>query len=391
MSPLAPSLTRLLLGDDPRQKWRASQSLLVLAVYLVFAVVQHAEVMLGMIDASQSWKLTTWNLVGGFTFYGCIRSGLNLRLTSGRSLAIPQSVWAMVGITWSYAITGGARGAVILIMILVVVFTMFELTPGKARAVAATAFTMLAATMAYKALTDPMRYDPRVEAMHVLFSGIVLAASYVLAVRIGRLRARLVEQRTDLEQQRAALAEALERIRALATRDELTGLPNRRSAIERMQQELAVRERPEPLMSLAVIDIDHFKHINDKHGHAGGDAVLRRFGERAQTVMRRGDTLARWGGEEFLLVMPSTGVTQGLAALKRIRQAILDLSFDDIAPGMRMTFSAGVSECVGEHDLEAAIARADAAMYRAKRAGRDRLLAFEAGVTHDAADANTVS
>ena len=378
MSKLASALTGLLLGDDPGQKLRVSQALLVLVLYLVFAVVQHTEVVLGMIDASQSWALTTWNLVGGFGFYGCIRSGLNLRLKSGRSLAIPQSVWAMVGITWSYAITGPARGAVILIMILVVVFTMFELTPARARVVAGMAFTMLALTMVAKALTDPVRYDPRVEAMHVLFSGIVLAASYVLAVRIGRLRARLVEQRTHLEQQRAELAEALERIRTLASRDELTGLPNRRAALERMQQELAVRARPEPMMSLAVLDIDHFKRINDNHGHAGGDAVLRRFSEHAQTLMRRGDILARWGGEEFLLVMPATTVAQGLMALGRIRQALQDVSFDDIAPAMRVTFSGGIAECLGPHDLEAAIARADAAMYQAKSAGRDRLIAFEA-------------
>lgn len=381
MSQTVAALSRLLLGDDARQKVRASQALLVLTVYIVFAMVQHAEVLLGMIDASQSWALTAWNLTGGFGFYLGIRSGLNLRLESGRSLAVPQSVWAMVGITWSYAITGAARGAVLLIMILVVVFTMFELTPRRARAVAGTAFAMLALTMLFKAWTDPVRYDPRVEAMHGLFSGIVLTASYVLAVRIGRLRARLVEQRRSLEQQRTELGEALERIRTLATRDELTGLLNRRAAMEHMQRELAVRARPEPMMSVALIDLDHFKRINDEHGHAGGDTVLRRFGEATQSVLRAGDLLARWGGEEFLLVMPATGVGQASAALQRIRQAVSNLSLDEVAPGMKVTFSAGASECLGPHDLEAAIARADAAMYSAKRAGRDRFVAFEARVT----------
>ncbi len=376
MSKALSALSKLVLGDDPGQKLRVSQSLLVLAVYLVFAVVQHVEVVLGMIDASQSWALTAWNLTGGLGFYVCVRSGLNLRLKSSRSMAIPQLIWAMVAITWSYAITGAARGGAILIMILVVVFAMFELTPVRARAVAAAAFTMLAVTMLCKALTDPVRYDPRVEAMHVLFSGIVLAASCILATRIGSLRAHLVEQRARLEQQRADLAATLERNLTLATRDDLTGLPNRRAAIERMQNELAVRGRPEPMMSLAMIDIDYFKSVNDSHGHAGGDAVLRRFSERAQSVMRQGDILARWGGEEFLLVMPATSVAQGLTALGRFRQSMLELSFEDIAPGIKVTFSAGVSECTGVHDLEAAVARADTAMYEAKRAGRDRLVAF---------------
>jgi diguanylate cyclase (GGDEF)-like protein len=319
--------------------------------------------------------LTAWNLTGGICFYACIRSGLNLRLQTGRSLAIPQSMWAMVGITWSYAITGPARGAVILIMILVVVFTMFELNPSKARAVAAAAFAMLGTAMVWKALIDPTRYDPRVEGMHLLFSGIVLAAVSVLAVRIGKLRARLQDQRTDLEQQRTELANALERIRALATRDDLTGLANRRAALDRMHDELAVRGRPEPLMSLAMMDIDQFKLINDRHGHAVGDIVLHRFSECAQTAVRAGDMLARWGGEEFLLVMPATAPAQAMAAMERVRQALRHASFDDVAPGLVVTFSAGVSECAGERDLEAAIARADAAMYEAKRSGRNRVVA----------------
>jgi diguanylate cyclase (GGDEF)-like protein len=375
MSAPASSISRLLLGTDPRQTLRVSQALLVLAVYVVFAGVQHLEVMLGMIDATRSWTLTAWNLTGGIGFYACIRSGLNQRLGAGRSLEIPQSLWAMVGISWSYAITGPARGAVILIMVLVVVFTMFELTPSKARVVAAAAFGMLGTTMVWKASTDPAHYDPRVEGMHLLFSGIVLAACSVLAVRIGKLRARLQRQRSDLEQQRSDLADALERIRALATRDDLTGLANRRAALERMHGELAVRGRSEPLMSLALMDIDHFKRINDGYGHAVGDVVLQRFGECAQTAVRAGDMLARWGGEEFLLVMPATSPTQAMAAMERLRMSLQRASFDDVAPGLAVTFSAGISECIGEADLEAAIARADAAMYEAKRSGRDRALA----------------
>ena len=374
MTAPASAVSKLLLGGDPRQLLRVSQALLVLAVYVVFAGVQHVEVMLGLIDASQSRALTAWNLAGGIGFYGFIRSGLNLRLKAGRSLAIPQSMWAMVGITWSYAITGPARGAVILIMILVVVFAMFELKPSKARAVAGGAFAMLGAVMVWKALTDPTRYDPRVEGMHLLFSGVVLAAASVLAVRIGTLRARLQEQRAHLEQQRAELADALERIRALATHDELTGLANRRAALDRMHDELAVRGRPEPLMSLALMDLDHFKLINDAHSHAVGDVVLQRFGEVAQTALRAGDMLARWGGEEFLLVMPATAPKQALAAMERVKQALRNASFDDVAAGLVVTFSAGVSECAGEHDLAAAIARADVAMYEAKRTGRDRVV-----------------
>ncbi len=339
---------------------------MALAVYVVFAGVQHVEVLLGLINRSDSWALTTWNLTGGVFFYASIRSGLNLRLKTSPSLVVPQSIWAMVGIAWSYAITGPARGAVILIMMLVVMFAIFELTPAKARAVAGGAFAMVATAMVWRAMTDPSRYDPRVEGIHLVFSAIVLTACSVLAVRIGRLRSRLQDQRTQLRQ-------ALERVRALATHDDLTGLANRRAALDRMHDELAVRGRPEPLMALVLMGIDHFKLINDGHGHAIGDAVLQRFGQCAQEVVRVGDMLARWGGEEFLLVMPATSAAEAIEAMERVRQA-LSASFEDIVSGLVVTFSAGVSECAGAQDLDGAVARADAAMYEGKRGGRDRIV-----------------
>ena len=354
-----------LLGADRRQRLRASQALLVLAIYLVFAGVQHLEVLLGLIDEAQSWMLTAWGVGGGLLFFAAIRGGLNLRLRKGRSLAIPQALWSMVAISWSYAITGPARGGVILIMMLVVLFGMFDLTPLKARAMAAIAFTMIGSVMVWKACTDPARYDPRVEGLHLVFSGIVLAGASVLAVRIGRLRAHLQAQRSEL-------ASALERIQSLATHDELTGLLNRRAVLERLQVELRERDRAPPRLAVALIDLDHFKRVNDEHGHAAGDAVLRRFAEVARDEVRSGDLLARWGGEEFLLMMPGADAAQGLRGLARIRERLRATPMDGIAGGRVVTFSAGVAECVGVADIEPAIERADALMYRAKQAGRDR-------------------
>ncbi len=368
MEPFSRRLRLLLLGDDPRLQRPLSHCLMVLGIYLAFAVGQHVEVIVGLLDETDSWRLTAWNLAGGFGFYALLRGGLSLRWGDARALAIPQALWAMVGITWSYAITGPARGSVILIMLLIINFGMFSLTPKQARAQAGVAFAMLGSVMLYKALTDPGRYDPRVEAVHFAFAGIVLLSASMLAVRIGNLRARLERQRADLR-------EALQRIQALATCDELTGLTNRRAIMERMQQELAVRKRPEPLMSVALIDLDHFKHINDGHGHAAGDAVLRRFADCARSAVRAGDTMARWGGEEFLLVMPATSSAEALRAMARLREQLQGQTFDDIAPGLVVSFSAGVAECLGTGDLEAAIDRADQAMYAAKHGGRDRAVA----------------
>ena len=350
---------------DARQQLRASQALLGLAVYGVFAIVQHVEVMLGLIEPADSWALTAYNMTGGLFFYAVIRSGLNLRLRSDRALAMPQTLWAMGSLAWSYAITGPARGAVLLITMLVILFGMFSLPPARSRALTAAGFTMLAAVMVWKAASDPARYDPRVEALHLVFAGIVMAACAMLSMRFGRMRARL-------EQQRAELAGALDRIRALATRDELTGLLNRRAVMDHLLVALRERHSVQSRLAVALVDLDHFKRINDRHGHAAGDAVLRRFAEAAGAEVRTGDVVARWGGEEFLVMMPGASVEQALAVLARVRARLAATAWDDIAGGLVVTFSAGVALCESELDLEPAIERADAAMYRAKEAGRDR-------------------
>lgn len=368
MAPLVRLARAFLLGTDPRQTLRISQSLLALVVYAVFAVVQHVEVLAGLIDERDSWWLTAWNLSGGAAFYVATRTGLSRRVADDRLLTLSQSLWAMVGIAWSYAITGPARGGVMLIMLLVLNFGMFALRPQQARALALAGFGLIGTVMVWKGLYDPLHYDPRVEALHFVFAGIVMASVATLSIRLGKLRARLHQQRSEL-------AQALQRIQALATCDELTGLTNRRAAMERMQQELAVRGRGAPLMSVALIDLDHFKRINDSHGHAAGDAVLRRFADSARDTVRVGDTMSRWGGEEFLLVMPATSTSEAMATMARLRQRLQQQGFDDIAHGLAVSFSAGVAECVGPADLEAAIERADAAMYEAKNAGRDRVVA----------------
>ncbi len=375
---MAPTPTTAAASSRPplhdaasRQRLRVSLALVALVIYAVFAGVQHAEVLMGLVDAGDSWRLSAFNLSGGLLFYGLMRSGLNHHLHSDPGLNFPQMLWAMTGIAWAYAITGPARGGVILIMMLIIVFGMFALSARQSRLITATGFAMLGGVMLCKALTDPAHYPPRVEVVHFAFAGVVMGAVALLAGRLGALRARL-------ERQRADLTVALERIQALATRDELTGLLNRRAVLDRLQIELRERDAEAPPLCVALIDLDHFKRVNDTHGHAAGDEVLRRFAEAARQVVRGGDVMARWGGEEFLLMMPGASVAQGLESLARIRARLADMPMTDIHPELVVTFSAGLAACSGHGDLEQAIERADAAMYAAKNAGRNRSLAAPA-------------
>ena len=270
----------------------------------------------------------------------------------------------MLASAGAYAITGPACSVATALVVLIMMSAMFALRPAQSRALAMFAFALLGAVMLWKSRTEPSRYRPAVEAINALAVGIVLTCVAVLAGRMGVMRDRLRSQKLELER-------ALERIGQLATRDDLTGLVNRRHMTALIQAEQA-RQRRTPLkMTIALLDIDLFKRVNDSHGHPAGDAVLKAFAEAGSQVLRATDVLARWGGEEFLLMLPAATPAQALQSMQRLRDGLAKVSFDAIAPGLQVTFSAGLSACGDDDTLEACIERADQAMYRAKTQGRN--------------------
>ena len=159
----------------------------------------------------------------------------------------------------------------------------------------------------------------------------------------------------------------------LAMRDDLTGLPNRRSILEFARAQLRVSRMDNVRMCVALIDIDHFKTINDECGHAVGDAVLLALAETCAHQLRSNDRLGRYGGEEFLLIMPGSDLTLVPQVFTRLRNAIQQISVPGLPHGRSLTFSMGVVEATGPaDDLDSLMKRADDALYRAKQGGRDR-------------------
>ncbi|HEY6515454.1 MAG TPA: GGDEF domain-containing protein [Steroidobacteraceae bacterium] len=160
----------------------------------------------------------------------------------------------------------------------------------------------------------------------------------------------------------------------LAREDNLTGLPNRGHAAELATAALAAAAEQHRPLTVAIIDLDHFKGINDRCGHAGGDYVLREFARMSRDSLRAGDALGRWGGEEFLLILPDTTLDAALASVERLRVLALAIQVPSSTPDdpVRVTFSAGLATTAeGAHSLDDIIARADAALYEAKHQGRD--------------------
>lgn len=174
-------------------------------------------------------------------------------------------------------------------------------------------------------------------------------------------------------QARMQTLEMEEKLRHAATTDELTGLLNRRAFLAALDTEITRSQRSGAPLALALIDLDHFKSVNDRFGHAGGDEVLRRFADTARETMRAGDVVGRLGGEEFAVMMTDTDQVQSGIAGERLRDAIakrrIVLSTGALVP---VTISVGVAHYHGGEERDRLIIRADEALYDAKDSGRNR-------------------
>jgi len=196
----------------------------------------------------------------------------------------------------------------------------------------------------------------RVEALQLSVTWLLMMAAYAMNQRLGRLR----QQRDELRQ--------------LAETDGLTGLPNRRAGLQQLARHLAQVDRERGPLVIGFLDIDLFKDINDRHGHAVGDQVLVAVARALRTAVRSQDEVVRMGGEEFLLLMPGMPREAASARLDRLRQRITEAGQALQVPGLEVTASIGLAQWrPGEDDLAGLLRRADHAMYVAKRAGRNRV------------------
>jgi len=177
----------------------------------------------------------------------------------------------------------------------------------------------------------------------------------------------------SLYQSGLKLREAYKRIEELAELDELTGAFNRRCIMRMLDEEIARAARSGSPCSIALIDLDWFKRINDAYGHPTGDEVLRTFAITMFANLRSADRFGRYGGEEFLLVLPDMAAEGAVRALNRLRAIVADLDWSAFSPGMRVTISGGVATLRPNETADTFLARADSALYTAKARGRNRI------------------
>lgn len=317
-----------------------------------------------------------WSLASGCWVLGCfvlIRSGLTQHWRDP-AFTLVQIGGAIASSALAYVIAGQGRGIVPPMLALVMIFCVFGLTPRQIKGLLIYAVALYVLAIVAAQRQPHHAPDTMLTLVYLFIIVMVLMASARLTLYIHGMRQRLQRQKDEL-------ADALAQIRALATRDELTGLPNRRYAQEALRLKLLRAQRGGQPVQLAVLDLDFFKHINDQHGHATGDQVLRHFAATVQAGIRAEDILARWGGEEFILLLDNTTAPEATALLERVRQAVQAMSVT-LGDGalLRTTVSLGAAEQQAGDTPQTLFERADGALYAAKTAGRNRL-AWAVGTT----------
>ncbi len=354
-------LVRLVAGDDERRRFSLRMWMLSVASYVAYVAALWVQVALGYADAAHALALGSMVALGNLAFYALIRTGLIERRDWRTRAAMVQLVFGIAMMLANYAVSGPAATATTIIMASHVIYAAFTIDPTRIWWLAATSLAALGAVMAGGAWLAPDRFEPGLQLVAFLYAAIVVPLVARLARTITTLQTELRDRTGQL---RATLAELEHR----ADHDDLTGLLNRRRMTTLLADATA-----EGGWCLALLDLDHFKAINDRHGHGVGDRVLAEFAATATASLRDGDLLARWGGEEFLLALHDATVDQARHRLGRLADALDDGRFLADHPEVEVRFSAGLVAATPGATLHDLLERADEALYRAKAGGRARV------------------
>jgi len=361
------ALGNLVLGHEPRLRMRVIMALVGVYGYTISSALLAYAMHIGLVDPAYGWWLFAYLHVGSLGFYALVRSGWSVRLGGSANLEFEQALYAVGAILAAFALTGPVRHAVLMLMCLVLVCGMFTMTPRQVVVMGFLAVAGLGLVTLGMVQWSPEQLDPRHEWIKFILTATAWPALSAVAYYVAKVR-------EGLQGQRRELAHALGLLQDVASRDELTRLVNRRHMKERLLEECARQQRTGTPFCLALLDLDHFKRINDHHGHSMGDAVLRNFAQAGSAALRKTDVLARWGGEEFLLLLTDETLETAEAALGRIVDKMhARLAHSDIR-ALRLTFSGGLTDHPPGEALNETLDRADRALYAAKAQGRNRIV-----------------
>ena len=360
-------------GDD-RQTLRLQRYFMGVVCYVLWASLGFGMYMAGMLDLPS--KMVVPILVGviitNLSFYIFIRSGLN-RHFKDPSLTFAQIAVAMSWILVLMFAAAEARGLMLPVYVMSLLFGVFQLKRKDFMILAAFGLVGYLAVAGTEFLLFQERFNLQTEVLRSSVLGGTMLWAAIFGSHVSGLRNKLHDRNSELR-------EALEVVHHAARHDHLTQAYNRRYVMQAIKSEKTRADRTRRSFSVVILDIDHFKIINDRYGHLAGDRVLMAFSERTKGTLRGMDfvgsegvrTFGRYGGEEFIVVLPETDLGGSYRCAERIRYGTEDEPFDDV---FKVTVSAGVAEYRLGESIEDTLRRADAALYRAKDNGRNCVVA----------------
>lgn len=370
----------LIPRQDERRALRLRRQLMAVYSYLIV----WGGVLLGRELGTFSEDVPHWWLFGivmliNLVVFIMIRSGYSERFNDP-ALTVTQMVAGIIMNTFLLHWSGDLRGGLLAIYLMVMVFGVFSLS--RREMIIMSIFVMFCFTgleiYEWRYVPEMKLFSITVGLWSILLISLVwfiYVGGYIhnLQQRERAQRGALLKQQSDLEAVNRKLNITMKKLAEIAIRDELTGLYNRRHFHERLDDEMARAARGVGHLHLALIDLDHFKRINDDWGHHLGDQVLKRFAGLSQKLLRRSDLIARYGGEEFVVLFTEGEGDAIDQVVNRLRTRLPEERFEE-APDVRVALSAGITEWQLGDDADSFIRRADDALYRAKAEGRNRVV-----------------
>lgn len=360
--------------DDAEQALRLKRFFMAAASYALWLTLVLACFATGVlvIPPTQVMLATAGVVVTNVAFYAVIRTGFNKRFRDP-SLTQAQIIAAMCWVLVLMFTSSEFRGLTMTVYIMTMLFGVFQLDRREFVTLSVFALLGYVGVVAVEYVFYAERFNPVVEALRVsVLAGLLGWVSF--------FGAYVSELKRKLRERNAALSEAVDEIGHVARRDHLTQAYNRRYIMEALGREKARSERSRTPFSVVIVDLDHFKTINDRYGHLSGDRVLMAFAERTLGTLRGMDvtdledrvrTFGRYGGEEFIVILPATRAGDAQRCADRIRTVTAEQPFDNV---FHVTLSAGVAEYQAGESVEDTLRRADAALYAAKSTGRNRVV-----------------
>lgn len=358
----------MILTNDRRQRRFLKVLLSNAMVYVVSIAMMAFGARHGLFPAQPVLLLSLAMIATALVFFFIFRSGLNARFADP-TLTVPHCMAALTLIACSYAVTGPAHAAALVLFPVVSIFGMFDLNARHGRIVNSYAVFAVGVVMLWKHQSTPEIYQRDLQLIY--FS--ILAVSQIAITQVAT---QLTIMRGRLKTQKGALEQALAHIQQMATHDHLTGLANRRHVLTLLEEHAMRHARGGPAFYVAIADLDFFKRINDSHGHGVGDEALCTFARQAKAQLRTTDVIGRWGGEEFLVLLPETPPGDPNVGLERLRRSLAETPASATVHDLRVAFSAGLSRYRDGEAVGDTVDRADRALYAAKAAGRNCTVAL---------------